>query len=257
LLVAIVLGAEHVGGRRTAFADRIDLDFADMLSQLPRVFKIRPTPQLVAAALMTAALSAAFVTNRVQPADQMDRSPFRIFPPEIAGWSGSVKEIPVDTIETLEADDYILIDFHHPDESAPVGFWSAYYRTTGADRGQIHSPEACLPGSGWNILTSHPLELPMALRGEERMTVNRATISQGADNVLVYYWFEGRGRTIANERVSKLVSKFDGLVKGRTDGALVRLTTPILPGENESAADARILRLMEPLLGSLPRFIPD
>jgi hypothetical protein len=37
----------------------------------------------------------------------------------------------------------------------------------------------------------------------------------------------------------------------------VRFTTPILAGEDESAADARIVRLMEPMLDRLPRFIPD
>jgi hypothetical protein len=46
-----------------------------------------------------------------------------------------------------------------------------------------------------------------------------------------------------------------GITEGRTDGALVRLTTPILPGETEAIAEARMLELLRPLSGILPQYV--
>jgi exosortase D (VPLPA-CTERM-specific) len=257
LLLGIVLGAEHLAGRRQPLLGRLDVDLGDLMSQFARVFRMRASAALVAAAVTSAVLSTIFIADPSVSAPEIERSRFQNFPPEIAGWSGSSTAIGADTERSLDADDYVLIEYRHADEPAPVVFWSAYYRSTAANGRQIHSPEECIPNDGWNILSLRPIELEMGLRGDARMTVNRALISRGSERVLVYYWFEGRGHTTANERVAKLRSKLDGLLRGRTDGALVRFTTPILPGEDESAADARIVRLMEPMLDRLPRFIPD
>ncbi len=257
LLLGLVLCAERLLGTREAFSSRVDVHFGEMLSQAAKVFATRPTPQLISATLLSAAISAVFLANPGSSKVELERTPFRMFPPEIAGWSGSAKEIQPGIANVLQADDYVLIDYYHAEEPAPVNFWSAYYDTTGVNRAQIHSPEACLPGDGWNILSLRPVELQMGLHGEETMIINRAIISKASEKSLIYYWFEGRGRTLANERESKMLSKYDGVIKGRTDGALVRFTTPIIDGEDEAVADARILRLMEPILDRLPQFIPE
>ena len=44
---------------------------------------------------------------------------------------------------------------------------------------------------------------------------------------------------------------------GRTDGALVRFTTPMLDNETDADAEARIEALMAEVLPRLPRFIPE
>ena len=49
----------------------------------------------------------------------------------------------------------------------------------------------------------------------------------------------------------------DGIRTGRTDGALVRLTTPIHSDETEAQAEARLLDMLRQLQDPLPRFIPE
>ena len=49
----------------------------------------------------------------------------------------------------------------------------------------------------------------------------------------------------------------DGINTGRTDGALVRLITPIRPDETEADAAARLDDMTRGLLPVLPRFIPE
>ena len=64
-------------------------------------------------------------------------------------------------------------------------------------------------------------------------------IRKGLETQLVYYWFAGRGRTLTNDFAAKFTAMADGLTRGRTDGGLVRLITPVGAG-GEAAADARL-----------------
>ena len=91
----------------------------------------------------------------------------------------------------------------------------------------------------------HTVELP-SIGG-----VNRAVISKGEQSQLVYYWFEQRGRVVANEYAVKWWLFVDSLLRNRSDGALVRVTTTLGPGEPAAAADARMqsfLREAEPAM---------
>jgi hypothetical protein len=49
---------------------------------------------------------------------------------------------------------------------------------------------------------------------------------------------------------------WDSITIGRTDGALVRLTTPIMPGETEADAEARLQEMFGETVDILPRFVP-
>jgi EpsI family protein len=72
----------------------------------------------------------------------------------------------------------------------------------------------------------------------------------------VYYWYEERGRRIASEYWSKWYLLFDAITKNRSDGALVRLITTVLPGEPERDADKRLHSFMHELLPSLSNYLP-
>ena len=88
------------------------------------------------------------------------------------------------------------------------------------------------------------------------VTLNRAVIQKGLEKQLVYYWFEQRGRRIANEYAMKWHLLSDSIVRNRTDGALVRVVTPLRPNEAIEAGDERLksfVRLSAPLLGP---FVP-
>ena len=73
----------------------------------------------------------------------------------------------------------------------------------------------------------------------------------------MYYWYEERGRSIANEYWSKWYLLSDALTKNRSDGALVRLITAISPGELERDADTRLRAFMQDLLPRLRQYLPS
>ena len=80
-------------------------------------------------------------------------------------------------------------------------------------------------------------------------------IQKGLEKQLVYYWFEGRGRHLTNDFAAKFYTVADSMARGRTDGGLVRVITPVGAGGVE-AADARLQRFLEAGLDRLDRFVP-
>jgi EpsI family protein len=89
------------------------------------------------------------------------------------------------------------------------------------------------------------------------MNVNRVIIAKGESRQLVYYWFQQRGRLIASEYLVKWYLLLDALTKHRTDGAMVRLVTPIDDATDSGKADATLISLMNDLTPQLGGYIPD
>ena len=99
------------------------------------------------------------------------------------------------------------------------------------------------------------VDLGPQLGVDKEFNINRAVINKGMNQLLVYYWFDQTGHQIASDFLAKGMLVWSGITEGRTDGALVRLTTPILPGETEAIAEARMLELLRPLAGVLPDYV--
>ena len=92
---------------------------------------------------------------------------------------------------------------------------------------------------------------------QEPLWVNRVLIQMGEDRRLVYYWFQQRGRLITNEYLLKWLLFWDALIKNRTDGALVRVTTVVPVGEDSASYDAVLSRFVGAVWQMLPDYIPD
>jgi EpsI family protein len=73
------------------------------------------------------------------------------------------------------------------------------------------------------------------------MRVRRALMEKNGVRQLAYYWFPQRGRILTNMFQLKAYAFWDALTRRRTDGALVRLITPVY--ETERFSDAGETRL--------------
>lgn len=131
--------------------------------------------------------------------------------------------------------------------SVYVGYYAAQMR------GQtIHSPKNCLPGSGWEALTSKPAIIATPV-GD--ITVNRYLLKRGNEQALVLYWYQGRGRVEANEYRVKWDLLRDAAVKRRTDEALVRIVVPTTT--TEEAAFQEAARVAAELVPAVDRAMPE
>jgi EpsI family protein len=84
----------------------------------------------------------------------------------------------------------------------------------------MHSPRNCLPGAGWEILRA---ESGAVTAAGSTHTVNKYQLKNGAIQALVLYWYQGRGRVVANEYAVKWNLLRDAALKGHTEEALVRI----------------------------------
>ena len=134
-------------------------------------------------------------------------------------------------------------------------FFSAWYADQ--SKGGVHSPEICLPGGGWEIAWLERTDMQQALDWDGPFEINRAIIQKGQTRMMVYYWFDQKGRKLAWDMAAKYWLLVDGIRTGRTDGALVRLTTPILEDETDAAAEARLMEMLREVTGPIERFIPE
>jgi EpsI family protein len=135
-----------------------------------------------------------------------------------------------------------------------VDLFLSYYLSQ-TDGSAIHSPEVCLPGAGWEVAKIEPTTV--TLPSGATLRLNRALIQKGLERQLVYYWFEGRGRQLTGDYAAKFYTLADSLTRGRTEGGLVRLITPVGQGEAVAVAAARLQRFMAESVDRLPRFIPE
>jgi len=183
-----------------------------------------------------------------------ERNLFAGFPTGLGEWHGKPSALDASTEQFLGLTDYILSDYAKADGRA-VNLYVAYYAS---QRNGLspHSPSVCIPGNGWQITN---LERTSFASSDAKVSLplNRVVIARGENKQIVYYWFDERGMKIANEYVSKLYLLRDAMFENRTDGALVRLTTPVYPGEKEIDADMRLQAFMKIVVPSLAGYLPS
>jgi len=99
----------------------------------------------------------------------------------------------------------------------------------------IHSPRNCLPGAGWEILRAGSRQL--SVDGVSR-TVNQYILKNGTATAVAYYWYQGRGRVVANEYRVKWNLLRDAALLGHTEEALVRVVVPVVGDAIADSASA-------------------
>jgi len=237
-------------------ADTIDLDFSGLNHQLARVRDQLPSKAMLSTMVVTGML-AALTYVPLQSPEPIVREEFSSFPLRMDGWRGRSSELDPVIEEVLAADDYLASVYSKEGESAPVDFYVAYYRDQSEGDG-IHSPEVCIPGGGWEMSAIEKTSTSVEVDGKTiTLPINRAIIQRGLQRQLVYYWFEQRGRRLTSEYAIKYYSILDKFNRGRADGALVRSITPILPGESEAKADARLQRFLQVSFPRLGAYVPE
>jgi EpsI family protein len=141
-----------------------------------------------------------------------------------------------------------------PGASYPVGLFIGYFATQRTGQ-SIHSPQHCLPGAGWTFESSRYTNLD-DIKGE-RFNVGEYVINNGDSRQFVIYWYQAHGRSIANEYKAKAYMLADAIRYNRTDGALVRVITPIAGGEPVEEARARAMHFTTRMTPYLSQFIPN
>lgn len=218
------------------------------------VLRAAPAAAWGAVALLAAAGAAqyAWPEREQQPPP---RTSFRDFPLDLpGGWSGRTDPLEPQVLAILALDDYFNANFARAGEP-PVNFYSAYYADQSGGE-STHSPRTCMPGGGW-VITDLREQVVQPLPAGTPVRLNRVLIEHGGNRQLVYYWFRQRGHDMTNEFAVKWAILRDGIVLNRSDGALLRLVTPLARDETPAAAEQRLAHMLGAVQPLLPRHIPD
>ena len=179
-------------------------------------------------------LSASFGIHRASGAETVPpREPLSSLPMSIGGWQG--RDLPgwdQAVLNQVGADEYVNRQYLH--DAAVAHLYVGYYRSQ-RQGDMIHSPQNCLPGAGWQPISHERIALQAA---GQTVQANRYVIAKDLDRQVVLYWFQGRGRTVANEYMNRAYLIADSLRLRRTDGALVRIISPVLSTTERAAAAA-------------------
>ncbi|MBK1647098.1 VPLPA-CTERM-specific exosortase XrtD [Rhabdochromatium marinum] len=238
-----------------SFSAALALDWPDPLpADFVRPERSVPKPFWAAVALLAlTAITMPFLQAR--PVEPLERESLTVFPEEVGPWEGTPEILQDNILKSLDLTDYFIGDFIGGGDRR-VNFYAAFYDSQGAGE-SAHSPRSCIPGGGWKIEDLQRITLDGLFVAGQPLRVNRLKIQRGDDKQLVYYWFQQRGRVLTNEYAVKWFLFWDALIRNRTDGALVRLTTAIQPWEDWSDGDRRLRGFAALAVPELGRFIPD
>jgi EpsI family protein len=179
------------------------------------------------------------------------RRPLGELPYSFAPWTGEEHPIEQRILHVAGVSDYtnrLYVDY----AGAPISLYIGYYASqrTGDT---IHSPKNCLPGAGWDPI--HSGYTTLSLQGGRQIVVNEYVIQQDLNKQMVFYWYQSRGRVIASEYTAKFWMIADAISRNRTDGALVRVITPM--NDSEVDARARLTHFTQILFPYLDGILPN
>ncbi len=182
------------------------------------------------------------------------KKPLDHFPLTVGEWSArTTEELEEKFLKALKLSDYIMADYKNA-AGKEVNFYVAYYESQRKGE-SIHSPETCLPGSGWDFQNEGTVTVAVT-NNPFSVKINRAYMVKPGAQQVTYFWFSLRGRTVTHLWQVKLYNFWDALTRQRTDGALIRLVTPLYPSESLEDADRRLKDFMKKTLPVLEEFLP-
>jgi len=176
------------------------------------------------------------------------RKPLDSFPATLGEWQGRRGSIfGAEILDKLKLKDYVMRDYGDGAGrglNLYIGYWDTQRK--GA---LIHSPKNCLPGAGWEPVEASFLTIALP-SPHPPITVNRYLIQKERDQVVVLYWYQSQGQVIAGEVPARIAMVKSALTRNRTDGAIVRLMSPIYGSARETSARlVAYVQAMYPILG--------
>lgn len=182
------------------------------------------------------------------------RKPFSQFPMVVGEWRGTRQALDQQFIDTLKFSDYIRANYY--DRQGKTASWYVAYYDDQRKGGSIHSPETCLPGSGWDFRKAGTILITTGA-GLPAMRVNQAFLEKEGLREIVYYYYPMRSKVLTELYQIKLHNFWDAAIRRRTDGALVMATTPIYPAETQKEAGQRLQKFVTEMKPVLDEFLPD
>jgi EpsI family protein len=208
----------------------------------------------LAAAAFIIVMTSAYVNIFLGKSEaKVAREPLSSFPNDVGEWSGTDQAIPAPMLRNLGVDEHLMRRFSDGKES--IWLYLGYYNNQ-MEGAVPHSPRHCYPGSGFTPIKADTITIPVNYPGKREIRPNRYVFAKGMQREVVIYWYQSRGRAIADEYEEKIYLVFDSILRNRSDGALVRFSTGAT-AKTEEAACKRLEAFVSHVYTNIPRVVPD
>ena len=205
------------------------------------------------AALLTLGLGARAGLERLDATERPPlRRPLASLPLELEGWVGVDVPVPQEIVERAQTTEYLNREYESRRRpGVKLTLWINYseYGTN-----LRHTPEICLPSSGWNKVESQTRELQVPAAAEDhRLTITRLGYAKDdlVKHVGFWYYIFGEGRLENFVRRLPITSRSS---HGRTTRGSSMTVEVFYPGDVDPDAVAlgefsrEVLAELEPIL---------
>ena len=192
-------------------------------------------------AIVVIALSGAalLLHTRARP-DLLPPGPaLASLPFQFDGWAGADLPFAPQTLAVLGPGEFLQRHYEPTAGGAYVDVYLAHRPRWNRQILGSHLPTECLAGAGWSLADAGTTRL--LVPGHSELAANQFWITRGAERQLVMFWYWAHGRDLASQNWADFYLTLDALRLNRNDYLLVRVNTPLRPGETENAARQRLL----------------
>jgi EpsI family protein len=165
---------------------------------------------------------------RVYPTSEAlrDRKQLSAFPRIIGKWK-MIDERPLgqDILDILKVDDYLMRDYSDGSGvmlSLYIGYYATHRRSA-----EIHTPENCQAGGGWEILSEQEKTVSIPGR-QEPIRFIEALYEKDGDKMIFIYWYNVNGRFLTSFFEYKMNVILNSLLYHRSDASFVRIAVPVI-----------------------------
>lgn len=175
------------------------------------------------------------------------------FPATLGEWQERTGTIlSVDILDKLRLSDYVMRDYVDGagrDLNLYIGYWDTQRK--GA---MVHSPKNCFPGIGWEPVEASLITIPLR-PPYPPIIVNRYLVQKDREQQVVLYWYHSQGQAMAGEIPAKIEMIKSAIFRNRTDGAIVRVMSPVSGGIRETSD--RLVAYIQALYPALGDYLPS
>ncbi len=194
------------------------------------------TSLLVALLIGVGAVSWWF---QLRPPLDVDAAPLMALPKRLGSWDAIDVPLEESVESILRADANLQRAYVQP--LGPMVFlYVGYYGTERGGRPE-HTPEVCFHSQGWDIEEQRTLTVdagsgasgsPGRDAGARSFRINEFVVEQQGQRHLVEFWYRSHRSTGMLGPFDQALDRLLGrLFDGRSDGSLVRISTPIANGD--------------------------
>ncbi|MEW6380232.1 MAG: VPLPA-CTERM-specific exosortase XrtD [bacterium] len=176
------------------------------------------------------------------------------FPLSIQEWHGRMDYIEPEIEEKSGAEDSFSGTYRSP-EGNIVSLYLGYRGSPFTENENFfHSPDVCLPSSGWKVLASsiHTItDVPQF----GSIAVRKMLIEKMNERCLVYYWFQTRSRTACDVNINRWHLTLHALARDNTHDIFFRLISPLRHDQKPEDAQQYLDGFTRKTITTLGRFL--